>query len=310
MPFKAQRKAITAKIESTYGTDATPGAASDAILVRNWNFNPLQLNYEQRQMVLTYMGNDGALVAGKFAQVSFEVEMAGSGTAGTAPKYDSLLQGCALSSTNNVGTSQVYAPVSTGEKSLTIYFYMDGQLYKMLGAKGSVSCVLEAGRTPVFRFTFTGLYAAVTDAALITPTLSGFTKPLPVNNANTTPMSIHSYAGVFSSFSLDVGNQVQYRNVIGGEYVVFMDRATKGSVVLETPTIAAKDFFTIANNGTLGGFTVTHGTTSGNKVTIAGSNAQITTPQLSEQDGISMLQLGMEIQPSSAGNDEFSITVL
>lgn len=310
MPLKALRKAILCKVEATYGTDATPVAGTDALLVRNWNFNPLQLNYEARSMVLVYFGNDGQLVAGKYCTVSFEVEMAGAGTAGGVPKYDAALQGCALSSTNSPGVSQTYAPISSGEKSVTIYFYMDGQLYKMLGAKGNVMLKLDAGKTPVFAFTFTGLYVAVADASLIAPTLTGFTKPLPVNNANTTPVTLDSYAGVFSSMSLDVGNSMKYRNLVGAEYVVFMDRQSKGSIQMETPLIGTKDYFTIVNAATLKALSVTHGTTGGNKVTIAANNCQLTSPQLSDQDGISMLQVGLEVQPSSAGNDEFSITVL
>ena len=208
MPLKSLRKAILVKAEVTPGTDPVPVAGTDAVLVRNWQWSPLQLNYEQRQMVLVYFGNDGSLVAGKYCQAQFEVEIAGAGSAGGVPKYDALLQGCALSSTNSPGVSQTYAPVSSGEKSLAFYFYQDGILHKMLYARGNVACKLEAGKTPVFVFTFIGLYVTVADASLITPTLTGFTKPLPVNNANTTPATLDSYAAAFSSLSIDAGSFV------------------------------------------------------------------------------------------------------
>src|SRR3954468_12442630 len=146
MPLKNIRKAILCKVETVYGTDAAPVAATDALLVRNVSLNPIQLNLDGRAMVLPYFGNDGALVAGKFCAVSFEVEMAGSGAAGTAPKYDSALQGCALSSTNSPGVSQTYAPISSGEKSVTLYVYQDGILHKVLGAKGNVAFAMDAGR--------------------------------------------------------------------------------------------------------------------------------------------------------------------
>lgn len=310
MPLKSLRKAILAKVEVTPGTDVVPVAGTDAILVRNWQFNPLQLNLEQRQMVLIYFGNDGQMVAGKYCQAQFEAEMAGAGSAGGIPKYDALLQGCALSATNSPGVSQTYAPVSSGEKSLTFYFYQDGILHKMVYAKGNVGVKLDAGKVPVFTFSFVGLYVTVADAALITPTLTGFTKPLPVNNANTTPMTLDSYAGAFSALSLDAGNQMKYRNLVGAEYIVFMDRQSKGSISMEKPLTGTKDFYTIVNGGTTKALTVTHGTVAGNKVTIAAGQAQLTSASESDQDGIAMLSLGMDLLPSSAGNDEFSIVAL
>ena len=143
-----------------------------------------------------------------------------------------------------------------------------------------------------------------------TPTLTGFQKPVAVNLANTTPATLHGYAGAFSSISMNAGTQRKYRNLVGSEYIVFMDRMSKGSITLEKPLIGTKDFYTIVKNATLGALSVTHGTVAGNKVTIAAANVQLTSPQESEQDGIKMLQLGMEVLPSAAGNDEFSITVL
>jgi len=310
MPLKSLRKAILCKVEVTPGTDVVPAAATDALLVRNWQFNPLQLNLEQRQMVLVYFGNDGQLVAGKYCTFSFEVEMAGAGSAGGVPKYDAALQACALSATNNAGVSEVYAPISSGEKTATFYFYQDGILHKAVYAKGDCTLKFEAGKTPVFAFSFVALYVAVADSALASPTLTGFTKPLPVNNANTTSMTLDSYAGAFSSFSLSIGNQMKYRNLVGAEYIVFMDRQSKGSIQMEKPLIGTKDFYTIANAGTLKAFTITHGTTGGNKVTVAAANCQLTSVNESDQDGVAMLGLGLDVLPSSAGNDEFSITVL
>ncbi len=310
MPLKTLRKVILAKVETTAGTDATPAAATDALLVRNWQFNPLQLNLEGRQMVLPYFGNDGQMIAGKYCQFQFEIEMAGAGAAGSIPKYDAALQACALSATNSPGVSQVYAPVTSGEKTATFCFYQDGILHKAVYCKGDVGIKMEAGKVPAFTFSFFGIFVAVTDVALVSPTLSGFTKPLPVNNANTTPMTLDAYAGVFASLSLSAGNQMKYRNLVGAEYVVFMDRQSKGSISMEKPLIGTKDFYAIIQAGATKALSVTHGTTAGNKVTVAAGQAQLTSASESDQDGIAMLTLGMDLLPSSAGNDEFSITVI
>lgn len=308
MPIKALKKVILSKIEGVYGTDPVPVAATDAMRVRNWSFDELKLNYDARALVQPFFGNDGQAVAGKFSQCSFDVEIAGSGVAGTAPKYGVLMKASAMSETVNAGVSVVYAPISTGEQSCTFYFYMDGQIYKMVGSRGTWVAKLEAGKIPVFSFTFVGLYSPVTDGAIVAPTLSTIA-PLVVNLANTTPFTLHGYAAAFSSLSVDLGNQVKYRNLPNSEYVVFMDRAAKGSAMFEKPLIGTKDFYAAALAETSGVLTVTHGPAL-NRVVIAANQAVPTNPKPGEQDGIAMLGVDLDLKYTFAGNDELSVTVL
>jgi hypothetical protein len=58
------------------------------------------MTYAERNLVRGFFGNFDALPTIKKVKVSFEVEYAGSGTAGTAPAWDGLLQACGCSSTN------------------------------------------------------------------------------------------------------------------------------------------------------------------------------------------------------------------
>src|SRR3990170_3085893 len=157
MAFKWRRKALMLKAEGTYGVDPTPAAATDAVLARNVSLRPLILDADERTLVLPWFGNFGKLVAGKHVEIDFDVEMAGAGAAGTVPAYGPALVACEHSQTVNAGTSVVYAPITTGEGSCTIYFYLDGRLHKILGARGTVSMSMEAGRIPVFKFKFVGL---------------------------------------------------------------------------------------------------------------------------------------------------------
>lgn len=310
MPLKAKRKVILAKINAgAYGTDAAPAAATDAMLVRNFQPRPLQLQYERREFDVPYFGNKGQIVAGQMGAVSFELEMAGGGAAGTIPKYDPLLQACGMSATNTPGVSQVYAPITTAEKDLTLYWYQDGRLHKLLGAFGSVVMRIAAGQVPVFAFSFIGLHVQPTDVALPTPTLTGFVKPVAVNAANTTPFTLHAFAGKFRELSIEVANALPYRNLPNSEAVRFVDRMVRGSVRLEKELVATKDWETIIKAGTLGALAVTQGTVAGNRVAIAAANVQLTDPEESEEDNIAMFSMAMELQPSAAGNDELSITV-
>jgi len=309
MPLFWKRKVILGKIEGTYGADSTPVPGTDAMLVRNVRFRPLVQPAEEREFDVPYYGTKGQILAGQYAELSFEVEMAGGGAAGTAPKYGALLRACGLSETVNAGVSVVYAPVSTGFTSASLYFRMDGREHKLLGAFGNVEPRVIAGRIPVFAFSFIGLHVQPTDTALGSPTLTAFQKPVAVNAVNVTPFTLHAFAGKFRELSFNSGNVLPYRNLPNSEAIRFVDRKTRGRVKLEDELVAAKDWFTTARAGTLGALACTVGTVAGNRVALAAANVQLLNPEIDEEDNLAMVSMGMELLPSSAGNDEFSITV-
>ena len=130
-----RRRLILAKIESVYGTDPTPTGASNAILVRNLEIQPLVAETVNRDLVRPYMGQADQLLARERVEVSFEVELAGSGAAGTAPAYGPILKACGLSETLVTSTSATYAPVSSSFSSVTIYYHEDGIRHKLTGCR-------------------------------------------------------------------------------------------------------------------------------------------------------------------------------
>lgn len=309
MPLLARKRIITAKIETTYGTDSAPIGAN-AILVRNLNMTPQDSDFASRDVIRPYLGNSEQLPAGIRAMLEFEVEMQGSGAAGTAPGYGPLLRACGFSETVSAGVSVTYAPVSTTFESASIYFNVDGVLHKLTGARGTVSLGLNVKQIPVYKFAMTGIYNTVTDTAAVTPVYTTFKTPLPVTNVNTTPFTLHGFAAVMSELSIDLGNEIVHRTLVGGsEAVLLTDRKPAGSITIEATTIAQKDWFTIAKNSTLGALDITHGTAAGFKVQITAPNVQLTKPTYSELDNIQMLQMGLNFIPGSSGNDELTIVV-
>lgn len=309
MALLSRKRTILAKTEVTYGVDPTPTGAANAILVRNLSITPLSAENVSRDLVRPYLGASEQLIASKYVGCEFEVEMAGSGTAGTAPAYGPLLLACGFAETVVAVTSVTYAPVSASFKSATIYYNVDGVLHKITGARGNVEMMINTSQIPVFKFTFTGLYNAPTDTAAPAVTYTSFQTPLAANTTNTTGFSLFSYSAAMESLSLNMGNAVAYRSLIGAEDVLMTDRQVTGSVVFEAPTIATKDFFSIALASTLGALDITHGTAAGNKVQITSSRVDISNPTYSESNGIQMLNVPLTLVPSTAGNDEISIVV-
>lgn len=309
MALYERKSVLTAKIETIYGTDPVPTGAANAMLVSNLSITPLEQEFVERNNIQQYFGNRQKLSANESVSISFDVEMAGPGTAGTAPAYGPLLRMCATAETLVAVTSAAYNPISAALESGTLYFYADGLLHKALGCRGDVSFKISAKQIPIYSFTFKGLYSPVTDVALATPTLTAFQTPLVANSTNTTPFTIHGYAGVLSDFTLSLGNNVVHRNLIGSDSVVITDRNVTGKISIEAVLVAAKDFYALAKASTLGAFTITHGTAAGHKVKIsAGSSVQLANPTYSESDGIRMLNLDLIFTPTSAGNDDITIT--
>lgn len=308
MPLLSRKRLILAKSEATYGVDSSPTGASNAVLVRNLEITPLQAETVSRDLIRPYLGVSDQLLAQTRVEVTFEVELAGSGTAGTAPAYGPVLKACGLAETVVASTSVTYAPVSASFSSCTLYFHNDGIRHKVTGCRGTWSMSAEVGAIPFITFTMTGIYNAPTDETLPSPTYANQAAPLIFKNGNTSNFSIFSYSGCLQSLNFDLANETVYRELVGcTKEVLITNRGPNGTVVIEAPSIATKDFFTIANGSSTGSISFQHGATGGNIVTFTTAQSDIGSPTYSDQDGIQMLNLPYLAIPTSSGNDELSL---
>jgi len=302
MPILMMKKAVLAKIETTYGVDPTPTGAANAILAKSLSISPYEAEMQERELALPYFGNLGQIPASAKVAVEMEVEMAGSGAAGTAPAWGPLLRACGCSETVNVGVDVTYALISSAFESVTLYFHLDGKLHKITGCRGTVSMELGNEGIPMFKFSFTGIYNAPTDTALPTLTLTSWQKPLPVNKVNTT-FSLHSYAAILASLNIDIGNEVVHKAYVNTtEDVRITNRKVAGSVSLEDVLFATKNWFTTVAGATTGAMTLTHGTTAGNRVQLDAPAVQVAAPKYEDADGVTMLGMDLVFQTSSANN--------
>ena len=384
MALLTRKRLLLAEIESTYGTDPTPGAA-DAVLVRDLNITPVQSDVVSRDLVRPYLGASEQLLANTRVECTFSVELAGSGTAGTAPRFGSVLKACGLaetavtpavtgtatagalnsitlavgsSATNDayknqilritagtgigtvaivtgyvgstrvaslralngnvtpdntsaysIGLQTVYTPVSSAFSSATLYYNIDGVLHKLTGARGTFSINTTVGQIPTIDFTMTVIYNAPTDTAAPSVTYADQATPLIFKAGNSGAFNMLAYSGCLQSVSMDSGNSIIYRELVGcTKQVLITDRAATGTVVIEAPTIADKDYFTASlTDGNLGDLSFIHGSTAGNIVSLISNRVDIGDPSYSDQDGIHMLSLPYTAVPSTAGNDEFRL---
>ena len=307
MALLTRKRVILIEAESSYGTDPTP-AATDVVLVRDLSITPQSSDVVNRDVVRPYLGASQQLLANTRVECTFSVELAGSGTRGTAPRYGSALKACGFSETVASGASVTYEPISASFSSVTIHYNVDGVRHVVTGCRGTFAINAAVGEIPSIDFTFTGIYNAPTDVALPSVTYGAQATPLIFKNGNTSSFQLLSFGAALMSFSMDVGNSIVYRELVGGtKEVLLTDRAANGSVSIEAPLTGTKDYFAAAlTDATLGNLTVTHGTAAGNIVRVTSTKVDIGDVAYGEADGVTMLDIPYTLVPSSA-NDELSI---
>lgn len=309
MPLLTRKRLILAKSEETYATSAAP-AGSDAVLVTNLEVEPLAMELIEREIIDGNLGNRDNVVGQRMVNVKFSVELAGSGTAGTAPRWGPVIKACGFNETVTGGNTVTYAPVSSSFSSCTLDFYNDGIRQLVTGCRGTFSLEMSAGEIPTLAFEMMGLYAAPTALANVSPTYTAQAAPVAVNADNTTAVSVHSYSACMNAFSLQVANEMVFRQLAGcTKEVIIPDRKPTGEITIELPPLGTKDYFTIASAQTKGAIGWQHGQTAGNIVTFNAATSAFDSPTYEDADGIQHLKLPFRPIPTSAGNNEFSLVL-
>ena len=303
----ARNKALLVKNETVYGTDSTPTGAANAIQASNFNFEPSVGQDVSRDLILPYMGHQGVILTGNYARIAFDVEVAGSGVAGTAPAYGPLLRAAQMAEVITAATDVKYNPISNNFESASIYFINDGIKHIMVGSRGTWKVSEQPSQIARFTFTMTGLLGTITDAAMPTIDLTKFIKPVPVSKANTT-FSLFGYAGACEALSFDLGGDIQPRLLINEESIESVDRQMVGQATMAAASLATIDWFGKAAAHETGALVAQHGTVAGNIVSFSAERVQLGRPSYAENQKIINNQLSLMMLPT-VGNDEFLITV-
>ncbi len=299
---------ILAKVEDTYSVDSSPVAATNAILVETPEIEVVEKKLE-RKNVKSYFGSNPIVAVGEGLKLKFKTELKGSGTAGTPPEIDPLLQSCNFTVTNVPETSDTYAPnsdTSTG-KSSTIYFYLDGFLHLLTGCRGTFDIDLKAGEYGSISWEFTGLYAGPTDTTMATGVAVNTTVPPRFLSAS---FAIDSYAAIIETMKIKIANEIARRpsaNAATGilEYFV-KDRKITGEIDPEVVALATKNFWTMWSGNSQVALTATVGSTAGNRCVISASKVQVDSMKYGERENILTYALPLLFMPDD-GNDEISL---
>jgi len=304
-------KILLAKIEASYGTDAAPTGADNAILATNVSLSPMEGQDVSRELELPWLAAQATIPAGLFSRLTFRVELVGSGTAGVAPAWGVLLRMCAASQTVVTDTSVTYRPVTDSHESGTIHFWVGPTRYVLRGTRGTAVIRLNAQGIAVLEFTFTGLFAQPSDVARPTPDLTAFLRPKIVSSANTPVFTVDAIPLVMRNYAADLGNDVQTRFLVGAENVLIVDRPRElVSFQVEAVPLATYDPYAAAlDEDEFLEIEIQHEDTAGRTITLTHPATQPQRPGgLANQQNITEWPLRHVPQPVN-GNDQWALVL-
>jgi hypothetical protein len=307
---------IQARLEPSYGTLPTPPwLATDAILISDAKFK-IQRDNVPRKLLRGYFGGSEELVATRRADIEFDVEFAGSGTAGTAPAWGKLLRACGMAEVITAANRVEYTPITTAFESLTFRFYLDGIYYVARGARGNVSVKMPAYEIPKLHFMFMGFDMVAAEIATPTPDFTAWKRPLVVTDTNAGDIQIGGTytAGVVSGgtvmksrgLEFDLGNKVSHLNILGGEAIDITARETTGSASVFLTAADEVIWRNDMNNNALTSIGFNFGTTAGSRVTVFAPQVQRIAPDVEDYEGRVLFNAELRNLPLS-GNDELRI---
>ena len=306
---KWRRKIFLFKIEATYGVDSAPTPAANAILATDVKFQPMQGTDVNRDLDLPYLGGQGTTPNELHAKFSFKVELAPSGTPGTAPAWGPLLRACACAQVITPGVSVAYNPITDAHESGTLKLYIDGILFQSVGVRGTAKFAFTAQGIPYIEFEMTGLFAQPSDATTTTPDLTSFRTPRVVSTTHTPTFTIDSVPMVMRSFSLDLKNKVENRFLVGKEEVLISQREDMIAAQVETQPLADFNPFVLASEQTTVPVILVHGTGAGNIATLNAPAAQMQRPQGME-NAQDIMETPLSLMPLPViGNDQWTLTL-
>lgn len=309
MPIKWRSKILLNRIESVYGTDPGPTGADHAVLATEVQLTPMQGNDVSRDLDLPWLGAQATIPADLHMRLTYRIEMVPSGTAGTPPAWGPSLRACGVAEVIDAGTSVTYNPVSDGHESVTHHLWIGGTRYAIRGGRGTCVMRFPAQGIPYLEFDFLGLFTVPSEETRATPDLSAFLKPDLVTSARTPVFTLGATPFVMRNFSLNLGNQVEGRFLVGSESILITDKAEALECTVEAVPVSTFNPIALAESQSAVALTLQHGNVAGRIATLSAPNAQMQRLQsLENAQNIKEWPLRMAPLPT-AGNDQWTLTL-
>ena len=308
MTKKTRKSVVLAMLQASNGVPVVPTGAN-AMQVSNISSDPVNAQTADRDIIKPNFGASEKITYAVHQEIDFEVELVGSGVAGTAPKWAPLLRACGFAETITADTDVKYSLVSEDPEQLTLWYYLDGVVHKMINAIGTVTIDLTSNQIPKFKFHFMGDDDGVVDmAAFAGVDFSGFKLPRTVGYRDTPQWSLHGESPVLAVLTFDLGNTLNYKSLVGAQGAERTDRQTVGTTTFELGAVADKDWWSVVREDVTGPLSFTQGRVAGQIVQFDAPSVQLTELKNADDNGTARLSATLTLLPV-LGNDELVITV-
>lgn len=311
--LRISNEVILAKTEVTYNTDPTPTTSANAVLVRNVDLRSEGLRMVDRAAVRGGLGKLQRIYGAQLKRITFECEVKGSGTAGTAPEIGPLIEACGFDETIVASTSATYTPEDTAHESVTIWYYEGGRkLHKLTGCRGTVTWTLEAGGILLAAFEFVGHYVEPTDVSQPTPTYNSQVPKaalgMTLSLNGVTALTVKSWQWAFNN-TLAMPPSLAASDGYGE--VLITERDITGEILIESELDSVIDVDALLSGGTRFAWASgTLGGTAGNRVAVStpSSSTYVTDTSFDAADGLRNRRVPLAIDDSVASSFSIAFT--
>ena len=306
-----RRTVIEVATEAVYGTDPASGFTP----LLPFDVEPdIRGEVLERPILRDTLSPLSHVVGMKDISLAFKTELKASGTAGTIPEMHDLLLGCGYSTAVHAGTTPiVYSPVSKESliNSVSFKLYIDGNLHKIVGARGTVKANMEAGKFGIMEWEFQGLYNAVIASTVTDISADSNESPPTIISSS---FQIGGFSPVCSRCLIDLGNSVVRRDDLNAEFGVDSFRIASRKPTMEFDADAVVEssnpFWGDWAGDVVATFSIVAGSgNEGSQVTLSGI-FQYETNKYGDADGIRSFEAVAALVSSSANsqNDELIYT--
>ena len=281
---------LQAKSEASYGGGATMGD-TDAVLISNLTIN-IDPQVLERDVYRNTISAFATRVGRKLFTCSFDVELKGKSTVPTliAPtELHPLFLACGMIASEVAGVGIVYSPTSDEASMISacLKFNLDGMLYNMTGAYGTMTFNLTAGQYGVVTFNFTGLYNKPSDEVQPSAVYRSDAQPPIVESIGAT---IDSYTMIGEMLEIALNNEIverpDFNSPEGLKGLRITARNSGGTVNPEMVSVATKDFFQILEDSDKIVIECSVGTVAGNIFDFTMPEVQISGLTPNDRNGI------------------------
>ncbi len=302
------RQLLLAKAEVAYGTDPV-AVAANAVLCEGVTFK-LTGQRVKPNPAKPGVGPVASHTFGEHVEMSFEIPLAGSGAAGTAPKWGAILKACGWSETPVADTSVTYALLANpnAAPSAALTWRDDRRLHKVLGFRGRAGLKLTAGQRPMLVINGRGLHVPVTTGAALAhadAVWTGWYDSKPVANGTTT-FEFDSIDGLgLRELSFDQSDNVKFINVPEQIGVNLLgERSFKGNAKFTTPLPSVLSLEDKWVDGDVVTWSMGHDNGGAGLITTINGRTQIVDPTYSRDDEWDVTSAGLELVPSALSTDD------